>query len=108
MNPLLGNIYFANLHSHTTRCMHARGTEEEFILQAIEIGMDCLGFADHTPWPYKSDFVADMRMRADELDNYLDTLKNLREKYKDKIELIPVSYVNQMIKALHLRNNFNP
>jgi DNA repair protein RadA/Sms len=36
--------------------------------------------------------------------------KNLKacEKYKDKIELVPVSYVNQMIKALHLRNNFNP
>ena len=36
--------------------------------------------------------------------------KNVKacEKYKDKIELVPVSYVNQMIKALNLRNNFNP
>lgn len=29
----------------------------------------------------------------------------LCEKYADKIELIPVRYVGQMIKALHLRNN---
>ncbi len=29
----------------------------------------------------------------------------LCEKYKEKIELIPVRYVGQMIKALHLRNN---
>ena len=27
-----------------------------------------------------------------------------REKYKDKIQLIPVQYVGQMIKALHLKN----
>lgn len=88
MNPLLGENYFANLHSHTVRCMHASGTEEEYILRAIDIGMDCLGFADHTAWPYKSDFVADMRMRYDQLDGYLDTLKALREKYKDQIRVM--------------------
>ena len=88
MNSKLGNTYFANLHSHTVRCMHASGTEEEFILQAIASGMDCIGFADHSPWPYKSDFVADMRMRVSELDDYLDTLKALREKYKDRIRVM--------------------
>lgn len=88
MNPALGDIYFANLHSHTVRCQHAHGTEEEFILRAIDIGMDCLGFADHTAWPYKSDFVADMRMRYDELDGYLNTLRDLREKYKDQIRIM--------------------
>jgi DNA repair protein RadA/Sms len=33
--------------------------------------------------------------------------KNMKscEKYKDKIELIPVQYVGQMIKALNLKNN---
>jgi DNA repair protein RadA/Sms len=33
--------------------------------------------------------------------------KNMKicEKYKDKIELIPVRYVGQMIKALNLRGN---
>ncbi|MBQ9729498.1 MAG: DNA repair protein RadA [Clostridia bacterium] len=36
--------------------------------------------------------------------------KNLKscEKYQDKIELIPVQYVNQMIKALNLRAPLNP
>jgi len=36
--------------------------------------------------------------------------KNMKtcEKFKDKINLIPVSYVNQMIKALNLRSPFNP
>ena len=33
--------------------------------------------------------------------------KNMKacEKYKDKIEIVPVQYVGQMLKALHLRNN---
>lgn len=36
--------------------------------------------------------------------------KNLKtcEKYKDRIRLVPVGYVNQMIKALNLRSPFNP
>lgn len=76
-----------NYHSHTPRCLHAKDAEEEYVLQAIRSGYRVLGFADHTPWPYKSDFVACMRMRADELDNYLETLGALREKYRSQIEL---------------------
>jgi len=36
--------------------------------------------------------------------------KNMKtcDKFKGKIELVPVSYVNQMIKALDLRAKFNP
>lgn len=36
--------------------------------------------------------------------------KNMKacEKYQDKIELVPVSFVNQMIKELNLREKFNP
>ena len=36
--------------------------------------------------------------------------KNMKscEKFKGKIELVPVSYVNQMIKELSLRSPFNP
>ena len=37
-------------------------------------------------------------------------MKNMKicEKYKDKIELVPVQYVGQMIKALNLRANLPP
>ena len=36
--------------------------------------------------------------------------KNMKacEKFKGKIKLVPVSYVNQMIKELNLRSPFNP
>jgi len=76
-----------NYHSHTTRCMHAAGTEEEYVLRAIENGFDVLGFADHTPWPYKSSFVADMRMHISELDGYISTVRGLAEKYAGSIRI---------------------
>lgn len=88
MNPLLPDVYLANFHSHTYRCHHAEGTEEEYILRAIDQGYDCLGFADHTPWPYATDFVSGIRMTVGELDNYIDTLRRLRDKYADRIRIM--------------------
>ena len=76
-----------NYHSHTTRCMHASGTEEEYVRQAIRLGYKVLGFADHTPWPYKSDFVAGMRMRVSELDGYVRTVRALEGEYADRIRI---------------------
>ena len=78
-----------NYHTHTWRCMHAGGTEEEFVRRAIEVGFGVLGFADHTPWPYQSGFVSGMRMRLDQLAGYLDTVRGLKAKYSDRL-LIPV------------------
>ena len=43
-----------NYHTHTARCMHAIGSEEEYILAAISAGYTELGFSDHTPWHYES------------------------------------------------------
>lgn len=81
------DFYFANFHSHTVRCQHASGTEEEFIQRAIANAYDCIGFSDHTPWPYKSDFVAFMRMRVDQLDGYVRTVKALKKKYAGRIRV---------------------
>ncbi len=78
-----------NYHTHTWRCMHARGTEEAYVRRAIGEGFSVLGFADHTPWPYESSFVSDMRMRWDQFPGYLETVLALREKYAGQIE-IPV------------------
>lgn len=86
MNPAI-DFRLANYHSHTVRCMHATGTEDQYIRQAIETGFEILGFADHSAWPYKSDFVANMRMRECELEDYVTTIKALREKYADQIRI---------------------
>ena len=78
-----------NYHTHTWRCLHAEGGEEEYVLRAIREGFAVLGFADHTPWPYDNGFVSGMRMRLDQLDGYLATVRGLGQKYAGQL-LIPV------------------
>ena len=40
-----------NFHTHTARCGHASGRDEEYVQSAIRGGYRVLGFADHNPWP---------------------------------------------------------
>ena len=42
----------ANYHTHTWRCNHARGSEREYVEQALTTGIRVLGFSDHTPCPF--------------------------------------------------------
>lgn len=77
-----------NLHTHTVRCNHAVGADEEYVLAAIEGGYDILGFSDHTPLPYDTDFYNSDKMRLDELDGYIESITSLKEKYKDQIQIV--------------------
>ena len=55
-----------NFHTHTSRCHHAYGEDEEMVRAAIQNGFEVLGISDHTCWKYDYDFVAHMRMKLDE------------------------------------------
>ncbi len=76
-----------NYHTHTERCNHAKGSDEEYVLSAIKGGYELLGFSDHTPFPFEDKFYSDFRMRMNELDGYLSSVRSLKEKYADKIEI---------------------
>lgn len=76
-----------NLHTHTTRCYHAWGTDEEYVQTAIELGYDILGFADHTPFPYNNGFFNGDKMEMDQLEDYISSVTALREKYKGIIDI---------------------
>lgn len=76
-----------NFHTHTTRCMHAVGSDEEYVRSAIKGGYQVLGFSDHTPWKYNSDFVSDIRMLPEELPEYVTSLRTLRQKYRNQIDI---------------------
>ncbi len=78
----------SNYHTHTSRCKHASGSDELYAQAAIRGGFDNLGFADHTPWPYKSDFVSGIRMGLDELPGYVASLNRLKEAYKDELNIL--------------------
>ena len=75
----------ANYHTHTTRCQHADGTDEEYVRAALRGGFQVLGFADHAPWPYRGGFVSGIRMRCEELPEYVGAIRALREKYAGQL-----------------------
>ena len=59
-----------NYHTHTYRCKHAGGTEEDYIKAAIENDFDIIGISDHAPFP---DYDFGYRMDYCELDEYINT-----------------------------------
>lgn len=77
----------ANYHTHTARCHHATGTEEEYIQSGLASGLQVLGFSDHTPYPFPEGYYSRMRMYPHELAEYVQTLSSLREKYAAQIRL---------------------
>jgi len=77
-----------NYHTHTFRCGHAKGTEREYIENAIKRGLKVLGFADHAPQLFEGDFVSKMRMRPGQLEDYVATLRALREEYRGQIDIL--------------------
>lgn len=78
----------ANYHTHTPRCNHASGTEEEYVLAAIERGLQTLGFSDHTPYYFPGDYYSTFRMRMDQLEDYTQAVGFMAQKYSDEIKII--------------------
>lgn len=77
-----------NLHTHTMRCGHAGMFTEDFeyVHEAIKAGMKVLAFTDHVPFPKgQKDFG--MRMDYEELEDYLASIKYLRQEYKGVIDI---------------------
>lgn len=77
----------ANYHTHTWRCNHAVGTEEEYVAHATQRGLKILGFSDHTPYLFSGNYVSRIRMRPEQLKDYITTLSNLRNLHKDSITI---------------------
>ena len=77
----------ANYHTHTWRCHHADGQDEDYIRAALEAGFEELGFADHSPWPFAGGFVSGIRMTCDQLPDYIGSLHALREKYAGRLSI---------------------
>ena len=77
----------ANYHTHTVRCNHAEGTERDYMEQAIARNVRILGFSDHSPQVFDEGYVSGFRMRPDQLEDYVLTLRSLREEYRGQIEI---------------------
>ena len=71
-----------NYHSHTYRCMHSDADmlDEDYIM-----GFEEVAFTDHCPEKNIIDKRPRIRMLYDQRIEYLQSIQNLKEKYKDKI-----------------------
>ena len=76
-----------NYHTHTPRCNHAVGTEEEYVRCALEAGMQTLGFSDHTPYPFPKDYFPPFRMLPEELKDYVASVEAVRKRYAGQIQI---------------------
>ena len=80
----------ANYHTHTPRCNHAVGTEEEYVQAAVERGMKILGFSDHSPYcGFPDGYYSGFRMKPEQTAEYASSILALRERYRDQITLYP-------------------
>lgn len=71
------------LHTHTSRCGHAAGQDEDYVLAALKAGFSVLGFSDHVILP--GIVQEGIRGREDELEGYISSIRELKRKYKDRL-----------------------
>ncbi len=73
-----------NWHTHTARCGHAVGTDEEYVQAAIRGGVKTLGFSEHAAYmePNRRE-----RMDIGLVPDYMESIRNLRDKYKGQIDI---------------------
>lgn len=78
-----------NYHTHTYRCGHADKNmmDEDYIKEFINKGFKKVAFTDHCPEKEVIDKRNNMRMDYSQINEYLKSIKLLKEKYKDNIEI---------------------
>ncbi len=69
-------------HVHTTNC-DGKSRAEETVLAAIERGVKILGFSGHGYTAHDGSYC----MSLESTEKYVAEIRELREKYKDKIEI---------------------
>ena len=79
-----------NYHSHTYRCIHADldMKDEEYVQDYIKMGFKSIAFTDHCPEKNVIDKRDNMRMQYSQKDEYLSSIRKLKEKYADKIQIL--------------------
>lgn len=91
-----------NLHTHTKRCHHAKGEDEEYVLKAIENGYKTIGFSDHSPYvfPKEANYYSNFRIELSDTADYVQSINALKEKYSGIID-IRLGFELEYFPALH-------
>ncbi|PHS59026.1 MAG: histidinol phosphate phosphatase [Sulfurimonas sp.] len=73
-----------DLHNHTTLCNHAEGSMSQYIDNAIKCGVKYFGFSEHAPMYFDSKY----RMSFDEMPLYIKKVLELKQLYKNDINIL--------------------
>ena len=84
--------YLQNLHTHSTYC-DGKNTLEEMVIAAIEKGFDSIGFSGHATmidYPVHATIPDYLKywMTKEEIEIYKKEISQLKEKYKDRINIL--------------------
>ena len=74
-----------NMHTHTKRCGHAYGDDEQYVQAAIAAGFKVIGFSEHIGYSW-FDIPTD-RMLYKDTDDYLASIQALKIKYQEQIDI---------------------
>ena len=82
--------YAFDFHTHHDRCGHAKGTIRDYVEAAIANGLDMIGISDHSPHFYSEEerLYPGITMAKSEFKHYVDEVLQLKEEYKDRIEIL--------------------
>jgi len=78
-------IPYGDYHMHTPLCGHATGTPEEYVKQALKIGLKEIGFSDHAPMAHKP--MPDITMSFEDLPKYNAMIEDVRKRYASQISI---------------------
>ena len=69
----------ADYHMHTPLCRHATGEPVDYAKRAVGIGLDEIGFSDHSPM--RRDNFDNWRMNLDQLDEYVEKVRKAQKDF---------------------------
>jgi histidinol-phosphatase (PHP family) len=69
----------ADYHMHTPLCRHAIGEPVDYAARAEALGLREIGFTDHSPM--RRDDFDNWRMRADQLDDYVENVRRAQREH---------------------------
>ena len=87
----------SNFHSHCTFC-DGRSHPEDFIRFAISKHFRAYGFSSHSPLPFETFW----NMSACDMDEYINEINRLKEKYSEQIEIylgLEIDYLDETYHA---------
>ena len=76
-----------NYHTHTVRCGHAKGTEEEYVQAAIAGGVEILGISEHSTFLMHPDSTEKPHLNMEALPQYVSAVQAAAMQHKNEIEV---------------------